>query len=155
MNCLLLWKVHPYYKIDGNTSEISRTSSSKLCSHGPGQAVNYDVILLFGTPQIVTCPSTCSFSLVTLVHQSQAYFLAQCYERDERNNRQISFFVLPSFCRVMYVKNVGLGMRIVLIVLLHVCVHIAYSCWSAWVHKCCSLAVLIATVTLPSVLACM
>ena len=55
-NYLLPWKVHLYYKMDGNPSEILRTSASKLCKPWPRHAVCTidDDVLIWHTPKLCT-----------------------------------------------------------------------------------------------------
>ena len=89
-NYISSWQLPLYYKIDGDPSEISRTSVSKLSSLGPGTLLAStlmmvdDDMLVWHTPKLYTCSlywyvswvysplplfclSTQSFSLAALI----------------------------------------------------------------------------------------
>ena len=55
-NYLSSWKLHLYYKIDGDPSEILRTSTSKHSSLGPGALhATLMMVLVRHTPKLCTC----------------------------------------------------------------------------------------------------
>ena len=106
-NYLTLWKVHLFYKVDNNPSEILRTNVSKLSSVSPASYCVEQVcpcINIWHTPRLFTCSlyCVCTLSCVCIRFLHKALFTVSGYNF---HLKYIIWYPLPFLISTDWYRN--------------------------------------------------